>query len=343
MRDLNALQRLTGIDPNLPGKKRSRISVPADQGRTVDLPITVVRQGPGPLVLFTGGSHGDEYEGPIALLKLERELEPTDLVQGGVIIMPIINPPAVDAGTRTSPLDGKNLNRVFPGKEDGSVTDQIAYLITEAVLPHVIAVLDLHAGGRSNSAVPSVMAHTFEDERRTRATIDMLRAFRAPMAILIKEYDTNGVIDKGMLDTTAEEMGLLFGCGELGGVGTSTPETIAVAETGIRNIMKHFGLMRGQLETAAWLGKKRSRLVEALSYRHYGWATCDGIFEPFVEIEEPVEEGQPIGQIHPLEWDSRGPSVQHAPVAGLVFCRWAFGRIHHGDDVVVIANESRRA
>src|SRR5262245_34685253 len=117
MRDLNVLQTLTGIDSSLRGKQRSKISVPAGQGNTVDLPITVVRAGPGPLVLFTGGNHGDEYEGQIALLKLARELEPTDLVRGGVIIMPMINPPAVDAGTRTSPIDGKNLNRVFPGKK----------------------------------------------------------------------------------------------------------------------------------------------------------------------------------------------------------------------------------
>ena len=198
MRDVNALKELTGIDPNRPGKHRSKITIPIDRGRTVELAITLVRRGPGPLILFTAGNHGDEYEGPAALLKLTHDLRPADLVRGGVIVMPIINPPAVDAGTRTSPIDGKNLNRVFPGRKSGSVTERIAYLITTAVLPHAIALLDLHAGGRTTSVVPSIMGHTFKDARRTRDTVEMMRAFRAPMGILIKEYET-----KGMIDTTA--------------------------------------------------------------------------------------------------------------------------------------------
>lgn len=336
MKNLRLLRTLSGIDADRNGKHCSKITISTLQGGTpVELPITVIRAGPGPLVLFTGGCHGDEYEGPTALLKLARELEPSDLACGGVVIMPIINPPAIEAGTRTSPLDGMDLNRVFPGHCDGSVSERIAYFITNAVLPHVIAVLDLHAGGQTTSMVPSIMAHTFEDPHRTRATIEMMQAFRAPMGILIKEYNT-----EGMLDTAVEKIGLLFGCCELGGAGMLTPETVAVAETGVRNILKHFGLMNGGLETPAWLGKKRSTLVEALTYDHYCKASKGGIFEPFVEIEEPVKAGQAIGQIHSLDWSASEPSVQRATVAGFVFCRWARGRINAGETVAIIAKES---
>src|SRR3546814_1837196 len=82
------------------------------------MPITVIRNGDGPTALFTGGNHGDEYEGPIAILDLARSLEPAE-IGGRVILLPMMNFPAVRSGRRTSPIDSGNLNRLFPGKPDG--------------------------------------------------------------------------------------------------------------------------------------------------------------------------------------------------------------------------------
>ena len=81
---------------------------------SVMIPICVIRNGKGPLALLTGGNHGDEYEGPLALYELARTLEPKD-VTGTVVIMPAMNYPAFRAGTRTSPIDKGNMNRSFPG------------------------------------------------------------------------------------------------------------------------------------------------------------------------------------------------------------------------------------
>src|SRR5579875_2928864 len=92
---------------------------------SVMIPLTVVRNGAGPTALLTGGNHGDEYEGPIALFDLARTLQPED-VRGRVIIIPAINYPAFRAGTRTSPIDRGNFNRSFPGRPDGTVTEKIA-------------------------------------------------------------------------------------------------------------------------------------------------------------------------------------------------------------------------
>ena len=337
MTDMEAFERLTGIDPARTGKRSARIVVPVRGKLPIHLPVTVVRNGPGPLVLFTGGNHGDEFEGPVSLMKLARALTPADLVQGGAIIMPAINPPALAAGTRTSPLDGKNLNRVFPGKASGTPTERIAHAITTAVLPHAVALFDLHAGGRSSVIIPSVMAHVFRDPERTRRTVEAMKAFRAPVGILIKEYET-----EGMIDTTAERLGLIFGCCELGGAGMLTPETVAVAEAGIRNVLKHFGIMKGRLETAVWQGRRESRVLEALSYGHYAKASVSGIFEPFVDLGHRVRAGQPLGQIHPLGDTKRKPAVQCAPLAGIVFARHAFGLIERRAGVGIVAKESRR-
>src|SRR3546814_12939789 len=81
------------------------------------MPITVIRNGDGPTALFTGGNHGDEYEGPIAILDLARSLEPAE-IGGRVILLPMMNFPAVRSGRRTSPSDSGNLNRMFPRSEE---------------------------------------------------------------------------------------------------------------------------------------------------------------------------------------------------------------------------------
>ena len=86
---------------------------------SVMIPVAVIRNGDGPTALLTGGNHGDEYEGPLALFELARTLDPAE-VRGTVIIVPALNYPAFRAGTRTSPIDGGNLNRSFPGRPDGT-------------------------------------------------------------------------------------------------------------------------------------------------------------------------------------------------------------------------------
>ena len=91
----------------------------------VMIPICVIGNGDGPTVLLTGGNHGDEYEGPIALHDLAYSLEASD-VAGRVIILPQMNTPAFLAASRTSPIDQGNMNRAFPGNARGTVTQKIA-------------------------------------------------------------------------------------------------------------------------------------------------------------------------------------------------------------------------
>lgn len=319
------------------GKRSSWIEVPAGRGkRPVRLPITILRNGPGPGVLFTGGNHGDEYEGPIALMKLIRELEPTDLICGTVVVMPMINPPAIAAGTRTSPIDGKNLNRMFPGKARGTVTERIAHTITTEILPHVETVYDLHAGGVASQIMPSVMIHKLRSKPLMDRTVAAMKAFRAPVGILIKEFES-----EGMLDTTVEKMGKVFGCCELGGAGMSTPETIGVTETGIRNLLIHLGMLKGRLKTPVWMGKRQTRILEALSYGCYTHAPVAGIYEPFVALADRVKKGQPVGQIHNPKAPGRPAAVCKAPADGIVFTRHAFGLIKKGQVVVNVAQVSK--
>ena len=120
---------------------------------SVMIPITVAKNGEGPTALLTGGNHGDEYEGPIALFDLARSLKAED-VSGRVIVVPAMNYPAFRVGTRTSPIDKGNLNRAFPGSPDGTVTQKIADYFQRTLLPMADIVLDFHSGGRTLDFVP---------------------------------------------------------------------------------------------------------------------------------------------------------------------------------------------
>ena len=88
---------------------------------SVMIPISIAKNGEGPTALLTGGNHGDEYEGPIALFDLAQTIDPRQ-IRGRVILVPAMNYPAFQAGKRTSPIDSGNMNRSFPGNPEGSIT-----------------------------------------------------------------------------------------------------------------------------------------------------------------------------------------------------------------------------
>ncbi|KAF7961622.1 hypothetical protein AWV80_31285 [Cupriavidus sp. UYMU48A] len=92
------------------------------------MPIVSLRNGEGPCVLLMSGTHGDEYEGQVALTRLVRSLS-YKKIRGQIIILPMANYPAAKAGLRVSPLDEGNLNRMFPGDVGGSPTQMIAHFI----------------------------------------------------------------------------------------------------------------------------------------------------------------------------------------------------------------------
>ena len=120
------------IDIKSLGRQVGVINIPFASTRSayqnIPIPLVSIRGGKGSPVLLTGGIHGDEYEGQIALDNLIRILQPDEL-KSGVVIMPAANLPAAQTAARVSPLDGGNLNSVFPGRVDGGPTEQIAHFV----------------------------------------------------------------------------------------------------------------------------------------------------------------------------------------------------------------------
>jgi predicted deacylase len=122
----------------------------------IPIPIAMVKNGDGPTLLLTGGNHGDEYEGPVALMKLLQRL-PHTAITGRIIIFPGLNFPAFPAGKRTSPIYQANMNRVLPGKRDGTITELIAHYVDTELFPRADVIFDIHAGAQSFNHMPTLL------------------------------------------------------------------------------------------------------------------------------------------------------------------------------------------
>lgn len=325
----------TDIDFDADGRQVSYLRAPHSHNTSgwgnLLIPITVVKNGIGPTVLFTGGVHGDEYEGPVALMKLSRQLGPAE-VQGRVIIIPTLNLPATRAGTRLSPIDDKDLNRVFPGHPRGTMTEVIAHYVRQEILPLCDAVIDLHSGGYSMDFVPYISMHYLEDEVQYEQTRAALEAFQAPVALIINELS-----GEGLLDYEVERAGKIFLCAEMGGAGMLSLPALRVAETGVRNILKYFGITEGEVVTRESQDNPASRLMEVPDAGYYHMAESAGIYESFYELGQPVEAGQPLGQVHFYENLQRDPEQIIAKQSGMLIITRGPGWVDRGDTVAVLA------
>lgn len=291
---------------------------------SVMIPITVARNSDGPTALLTGGNHGDEYEGPIALFDLARRLRPED-ISGRVVIVPAMNYPAFRAGTRTSPIDKGNLNRSFPGAPDGTVTQKIADYFQRTLLPMADVVLDFHSGGRTLDFVPFAAAHILPDKAQEQRSFDAVAAFGAPWSMRMLEIDA-----VGMYDTAAEEQGKTFVTTELGGGGTSSARTAAIAKRGVANVLRHVGILRGEVE------HQDTQWLDMPSGDCFTLSEVDGLIESVVDLGDPVRSGDVLARVFEVGATGTAPTEFRAKLDGILAARHFPGLVKAGDCVAVV-------
>jgi predicted deacylase len=326
----------TDVDLERDGKQVGFLRLPYSPHRSaygwIPIPIVCIKRGDGPRVLLVAGNHGDEYEGQVALMKLCREIDASQ-VRGRVIILPAANFPAVKAGRRTSPLDDGgegNLNRSFPGDPDGSPTQMIAHYIESVLLPISDYVFDLHSGGSSLMLLPCALMKKSDDDARTARTIELMKVFGAPLSYV--ELTEN---DRTMA-AAARRCGTIHMGTELGGGGTVSPEALAVGETGLRRLLRHVGALALDAPDEDAPG---TRLVAVGAADYYVHSPDDGLFEPLVDLGDEVEKGQPAGAVHFPETPWRDPSLAYFARSGLVICKRVPGRTERGDCLFHLATE----
>ena len=291
----------------------------------VMIPIAVAKRGQGPTALLTGANHGDEYEGPIALFNLASELDLAQ-VSGRIVIAPAMNYPTFRAGTLTSPIDKGNLNRVFPGRPDGTVTEKIADYFQRHLLPMADYVLDIHSGGKTLQFVPFAAAHLLPDKAQQAKCVAAMQAFNAPYGMMLRELDS-----VGMYDSAAEEMGKIFLSTELGGGGSATAVTVDIARRGVRNLLMHAGIL------ASAADRRPSVDLDMPSGDCYVASESAGLLEMRIDLGAAVRKGDTIARVHGYDRTGVLPVEYRAKLDGILAGRHFPGLVQPGDTIAVIA------
>jgi N-alpha-acetyl-L-2,4-diaminobutyrate deacetylase len=223
------------------------------------------------------------------------------------------------------------MNRVFPGRPDGTVTEKIADYFQRYLLPLADIVLDFHSGGKTLDFLPFAASHVLEDKEQEARCSAARDAFNAPFAMQMLEIDS-----AGMYDDAAEALGKTFVTTELGGAGTSTPETVAIARKGLRNLLIHAGIMQGEME----LDPSQHLIQDDDSCFHF--SPIGGMIEYTKTLGDPVKKDDVLARI----WDTTRTGVEpleiRSKMDGLLAVRHTYGLIQPGDCLAVLAQEDKK-
>ena len=333
---IHTITPIAALDWDSPGKRLSHVpfTLDATWGR-VRLPLCVIcGPRPGKTVVAIGGTHGDEYEGPVGLKNLIATLGAADVVAGRVIVLPTLNVPAFQAARRDSPLDGANMNRVFPGDARGTITQRIARFVTDEIFPRADVVLDIHAAGPGFEIVRSASFHQIDDPALFAQYRETALLFGMPFVMVY----TSGM-GTGLLTEEAEAMGKVTIGGEFGFGGSADLEGVRWAHHGTLNVLRHNGLLDSPIENLVPAWVDRQRVVAQTDIDHYVTAPISGISEPLVPLGSFVRAGTPVARVHDFDrFDEPGVDIL-ADMDGYVLTRRFRAQTSQGDVVMVIGTE----
>ncbi len=292
------------------------------------VPVISLKGGAGPVVLLTGGTHGDEFEGPSAIMRLVHRLDPADL-RGQIIAIPALNMPAVTASSRVSPLDGANLNWAFPGEAKGGPTAMIADFLETRILPLCDAAIDLHSGGKASVFQPCTLpTHTANPELAAQ-NMALAHAFGLPLIWRLGAHN-----DARSVNSAAERTGVPMIATELGGGGGVDPDVTELAEIGIVNVLRHLGVLNGDP-----LPAETARVVEIVSPADSLYAKAEGLFDRAVAAGQNVIKGETAGRFHYVTEPERSPDTLYTPQDGLVLAHTNRGMVRRGDLLALIVRD----
>lgn len=320
------------IDLSLQGRQIGSLLVTHSDNRQplghYPVPVIVLAGGKGPTVLLIGGVHGDEFEGPAALMRLVQTLS-LEEINGRIIVLPALNMPALSASSRVSPLDGANMNRAFPGDANGGPTAMLAHYIEEVLLPECDAAIDLHAGGKASVFAPSALATRVEDDSLYAKNMALARAFGAPVI-----WQLGGYNDDRSVNAAAARKGVPMIAAELGGGGGCSPQDCDLAEQGVRRCLTYLGATGGTFELPL-----QSRVVSVASAENNLYAPASGVFDRRYAAGNDVVAGQAAGWIHFVSEPERPSMALTFPASGMVLAHGNRGMVERGELLALIARD----
>jgi predicted deacylase len=284
------------------------------------------------LVAF-GSNHGNEYEGPMVLKHLLRDLRLEDVI-GRIILVPVLNPSAFHAGTRESADDRVNLNRAFvegAGRTSAlaGITHRIAAFVREHIWPRVHVVIDLHSGGDVARFAMCASYHPLDDPEQGRQVEEAARWFGTPLVI---NYQN---LTPGLLPSEAERLGKITVGTELGWGRAVQAEGVRYGRHGVLAAAIHHGLLQGRIEP---IGHHRdgTQIKAAMVERDcFTVAPFAGHYESLIECGQKVKRGDVVGLLHDFDHIDMEPWPAVAGVDGIVIAQAWVAPVLRGQHIVV--------
>jgi predicted deacylase len=312
----------------LPGQLASGwIDVPEGVDAGTRIPVTVANgASPGPVLALVAGTHGSEYTSILALQRLSPRLEPARM-RGAAILVHMANPPAFYGRRVYYGPDGKNLNRVYPGRADGTVCDRIADAITREVIERCTHLADMHCGDGNEWLRPYSYWIVGGDARVDAESRELALAYgldhilvdrgrpRDPAA---SAFTANTAITRGKPAITTES----------GGLGRTDEPSVTAHEAGARSLLAHLGILDGPSARVAhpvWIDR-----AEVLR------SPMAGLWHPVVEPMQSVSTGRLLGRVT----DAFGAVLHEAraPFAGAVVYVVATPPVNAGEPLCEIGH-----
>ena len=284
------------------------IEVPAGSDAGTSIPVAVFHGAkPGPVLALVSGAHGTEYASIIALEKLIGLLNPAE-ISGTVIIVPLVNIPSFERKVpHINPVDGKSMNRMYPGKMDGSQTDRASFLITKQVVEQCDHLIDLHGGDLDESLRPYSYWTKTGNEQQDRISREMVLAFGLDHIIISSDRPKDPQASR-YLENTATTRGKPSITVEAGHAGTVEADDVNALVNGCLSVMRYLKMAPGSAATVehpVWIEK----VVPLASEQ-------TGVFYPVVRRGTYVEQGMKVGYV--TDYLGKVIFEARAPAPGIV-------------------------
>jgi predicted deacylase len=265
------------------------LPVPEKDGAGTSIPFTVIHgTKKGPVLAMVAGVHAYEYPPILALYRLKDRIDPKAL-KGTVLMVHIANLPSFQRRTiYYNPHDWKNLNRVFPGDPEGTMSQRIAHVLNSEVVRRADTLIDLHCGDGNEALIPYTYWMTTGRKAFDEKTRELALAFGIPH-IIIDDTRSQDLKESKYLGNTAILQGKPAITTESGYLGKTDEESVVRNVDGLLSVLRHLGMIDGKPAPAAdpvWIDK-----YEVVYSKH------DGLFRPRVEMGYYVRAGQIVGTI----------------------------------------------
>ena len=302
------------------------IDVPAGSDPALAIPVAVVHGAkPGPVLALVAGAHGTEYASIVALERLILDINAKEL-SGTVIIVPLLNVPSFTRVVpHLNPVDSKNMNRMYPGRADGTQTDRASFAITRQVVERADHLIDFHGGDIDEDLRPYAYWTKTGRTAQDAASLAMVLAFGLDHIIISADRPADPAASR-YLENTATTRGKPSITVEAGHAGTVEPDDVTALIEGTLSVMRHLQMLPGaplHVENPVWI----ERLADVASEQ-------TGIFYPAVKRGAYVAAGMKLGRV--TDFVGRTVAEPRASAAGVVLYVRAVPSVNVGDAIASV-------